>query len=372
MDEDLDLILEERTEDSDETRRIKRRINILREKIRHLEQIRDPRDQLAAKVMFADLPTPSEAALNPQKTMVPYDPLLQKDLPEWATARLLPYSSHDHSTPLNTALLDPVFSQFLEIYENKDRAYIVKSRAYDCAQSLIMEAAESIAPERSPSARRFSWDFIDIFYSHIDLKLKKRNIVPKGADDNNTTNTTNTTNTNATNATTNDTTSKSLGMTDGTAICNGMPVLQVKVKKSGDLANAQIENDFAFMRMAADEQGRVPGVFRTREFRPICFMVEIYESHILVIRGAIFAPPSILSTTLATVNMICPLHSDEHVTLARAMRGLKKEVVRLNRRYHSWGRDVLMSGPLDYLPVADNIGRLLPRNLFVDVFKYPT
>jgi len=298
--------------------------------------------KMAALKMFEGLTKPSDAGLPSIKaaTIRPYA-AAAPFRPNWASARIMGDSPREHLAPLHTALIDPAFGEFLDLFHDTDCGSL-EGDAYDRAHSLLALAAGSISPGQFCStgwkAPEWNTAYIQLLSPFIGDRLLKAEAVPQGG-------------------------GASFGSTDGTIAVNGMPVLNIELKMPGNPCSAELQNDQYFQRMVADTEGRVFKEFKERALLPACFLVDIYDQHLMVVRGAVYTPPCILSTTLATVNMVAPAHSKGHVALARVLQGLRDGAVRLMRRYEGWSFSAL-----DFLPIAVHVGQLLPRNFSIKPF----
>lgn len=298
-------------------------------------------DSTVAKTMFKDLLRPSDAGMpvNRRTVIRPYASSVE-GVPRWSTARILGDFPLEHLSPLHTALIEPTFGTFLDVFRGVRNGCPLERKAYAgayaCAHELLMLAPGNL--DVTWNEETWNTAYIKILSPLIDESLVKVEATTQSIE-------------------------KSFGTTDGTVAVHGLPVLNIEVKMPGNPNYAELQNDQYFMRMVADIEGKVPSFFKAEGIWPSCFLVDIYEQHIMVVRGVVFTPPSIISSTLATVNMVVPSHSDEHMTLARALQGLREGVAILKSRYTKCSANSLRTRVP--LPVANHIGRLLPRNFVV-------
>lgn len=279
-------------------------------------------DAIAAlRLMYSDLPLPSDAGKKYKRAefIKPYGDGAT-GIPEWSTARIMGDFPREHQAPIHTALIEPAFGRFLDVYHNADNAQ-VDHAAYECASDIMDAAAGTM--------RTLYWDEWD--WKAVLIPALSSYIDEGGS-----------------------------GTTDGTVEEKGLPVLNIELKLPGDDGIAALQNDAYFQRIVGDRQGRMPRAFKDNKVFPACFLLDILSQHVMVVRGAVIAPPSVISSTLATVNMLAPRHSKEHLALARVLQGLRDGVARLKSRYAEW-----TLGPLAILPPPPHIGCLLPRNFSV-------
>lgn len=297
----------------------------------------------AALRMFASLPKPSDAGKPgaTATTIMAYEDA-HTSTSKWATARIMADSPREHLSPMHTALIEPVFGEFLDLFHDTDNKRLDHS-AYATAEDLLLCAAGSINPD--PTKGTLEWQekhwniaYNDLLRRFVDMTLAGVTAAPQGR-------------------------GEPFGLTDGSVVLCGFPVLNMELKMPGNDCTAELQNDQYFLRMVADKEGRVWKEFKKHGVRPAGFLVDILYQHIMVVRGVVYAPPALLSSTLATVNMVAPLHSKEHLALARALQGLRDGVARLKSRFSGWS----FAG-LELLPVAEHVGQLLPQHFKVAAF----
>lgn len=290
-----------------------------------------------SKLMLRNLVTPSEAGkpVNRFTVISPYS--FKDEVPQWSTARLLGDFTYEHYAPLHTALIEPTFGKFLDLYNDADPDCDLDD-AFACAYELTIAARGSFDKKTLEwNEEKWNAEYIKHLRPFIDENLAQTKLNTQSCD--------------------------SFGETDGTVAVNGLPVLNIELKLPANPSNAEFQNNQYFMRAVADAQGWVPIAFSDQGIWPSCFMVDIHNQYMMVVRGVVMAPPSIISTILAHVSMIAPFHTSEHFRFVKALQGLRDGVACLKRRYSSWSKDSIVNRKP--LPVANHIGKLFPRNFVV-------
>lgn len=249
-----------------------------------------------------------------------------KGCPSWAEARILnDEPSQIASSPLPTALIEPIFGKFIDAIADGNSP---EHKFYDLATSLMdIAALDRVKLHRKEE--KLNDELLEALNARLTHSIYKRKLFCGEP-------------------------AIVFGETDGSCVVHHALICNLELKLVED---AEFQNDHYFISLCFDEKGRVLADFVARGIRPTSFLIDIYQGCLMVIRGAVLAVPSVLSTTLATVNLRGTLHGPGHVTLAKVLQALDAGMQGLASRYEEFSHSPVWALP----PIARHVGQLFPN-----------
>ena len=113
-------------------------------------------------------------------------------------------------------------------------------------------------------------------------------------------------------------------------------VLNQEVKGFGD-KDPLFQNDNYVVRAALNinTNNRPPAALFEEGGVPLlpCFMLDVHNGKVLVVRGCVVTPPCFQSEVLTTVSLVGPLWGELHLQLARVYSALRRGVATLLQKY---------------------------------------
>jgi hypothetical protein len=147
--------------------------------------------------------------------------------------------------------------------------------------------------------------------------------------------------------------------TDGTLYAHRKMVLNLEMKLLNDPTWQNCAYAIGLSNISYDNKNQALSNLAYLEVEPQlpCLLLDIHAGTILVVKGAYFAPPSLVVSTLATASMVADdVNGPSHVHLARVLTALKAAVDSL---YVSYGHAELAHNSSAVMPDVTHVAQVI-------------